>query len=338
MNSPSSLLNFPLHRPRRLRKNATVREMLAENQLSPKDFIYPVFIQDGKNQKDPIASMPGTYRWSADLLPALAEECLALGVRSLALFPLIATELKTPNGQEATNPEGLVPQAVRLLKKHFPELHVITDVALDPYTSHGQDGLIDTEGYVLNDESVAVLAQQALVQAQAGADTVAPSSMMDGAVKAIRTLLEKHGLYNTTLMAYSAKYASAFYSPFRDAVGSAQFLGKADKKTYQMDPANAHEALREAALDIAEGADMVMVKPGLAYLDILWRVKNQFQMPTFAYQVSGEYSMVKAAAQNGWVDHDAVVLESLVAFKRAGATGVWTYFALEAARLLSKNP
>jgi porphobilinogen synthase len=273
-------------------------------------------------------------RRSVDGLFAVAEQCLELGVPVMALFPVIDPALKTPDGREAWNEDGLVPRAVRAVKARFPELGVICDAALDPYTSHGQDGLLDDTGYILNDETVDVLRRQALVQAEAGVDIVAPSDMMDGRIGAIRAELESHGAIHTRIMAYSAKYASAFYGPFRDAVGSAKNLGKADKKVYQMDPGNSDEALREVALDIAEGADMVMVKPGMPYLDIVRRVKDEFRVPTFAYQVSGEYSMLKAAAANGWLDHDAVMMESLLAFRRAGADGVLSYFALEAARLL----
>ena len=307
---------------------------MRENQLTPADLIYPVFVLDGQGRAEDVASMPGVQRLSLDRLFAAAEQCLALGVPVMALFPVIDAAKKTPDGREATNPEGLVPRAVRELKRRFPELGVLTDVALDPFTSHGQDGLIDERGYILNDPTLAVLVQQALVQAEAGVDIVAPSDMMDGRIGAIRAALEVQGAIHTKIMAYSAKYASAFYGPFRDAVGSAANLGKSDKKTYQMDPANSDEALREVALDIAEGADMVMVKPGMPYLDIVRRVKEQFRMPTFAYQVSGEYAMIKAAAANGWLDHDAVMMESLLAFKRAGADGVLSYFALDAARLL----
>jgi len=281
--------------------------------------------------------MPGVQRLTIDRLYAVAEQCLALGVPVMALFPNVAQQLKTPDGAEARNPEGLVPRAVRALKKRFPELGVMTDVALDPYTSHGQDGMLDAEGYIVNDPTVALLSEQARVQAEAGVDIVAPSDMMDGRIGAIRGALEARGDVHTRIMAYSAKYASAFYGPFRDAVGSAATLGKSNKKVYQMDPGNSDEALREVGLDIAEGADMVMVKPGMPYLDIVRRVKDEFHVPTFAYQVSGEYAMLKAAAQNGWLDHDAVVLESLLAFKRAGADGVLTYFALDAARWLKKN-
>ena len=325
---------FPASRPRRLRRDAFSRALVRENQLSPSDLIYPVFLLDGQGRAEDVASMPGVQRLSLDRLLALAEECLALGVPVMALFPVIDPAQKTPDGREATNPDGLVPRAVRELKRRFPELGLLTDVALDPFTSHGQDGLIDDTGYIVNDATLAVLVEQALVQAEAGVDIVAPSDMMDGRIGAIRSALESHGAIHTKIMAYSAKYASAFYGPFRDAVGSAKSLGKSDKKTYQMDPANSDEALREVALDIAEGADMVMVKPGMPYLDIVRRVKDEFRMPTFAYQVSGEYAMLKAAAANGWLDHDAAMMESLLAFKRAGADGVLSYFALDAARLL----
>jgi len=305
-----------------------------EHTLLPSDLILPVFVQEGTQRADDVPSMPGVQRLSIDRLLGVGEQCMSLGVPVLALFPVIDTKLKTPDGIEAANPEGLVPRAVQALKSAFPELGVLTDVALDPYTSHGQDGVLDDTGYVLNDETVALLNKQALVQAGAGVDIVAPSDMMDGRIGAIRSTLEEAGQIHTRIMAYSAKYASAFYGPFRDAVGSASNLGKSNKKVYQMDPANSDEALREVALDIAEGADMVMVKPGMPYLDIVRRVKDEFRMPTFAYQVSGEYAMLKAAAANGWLDHDAVMMESLLAFKRAGCDGVLTYFALDAARLL----
>ena len=278
--------------------------------------------------------MPGVNRVSLDLLFSVAQECVALGIPVMALFPVIDSALKTPDGKEAFNPNGLIPTAVKELKKRFPTLGIMTDVALDPYTSHGQDGVLDAEGRILNDETTAILVQQAVAQAQAGVDIVAPSDMMDGRIGKIREALEQKNLIHTRIMAYSAKYASAFYGPFRDAVGSAKNLGKADKKTYQMDSANSDEAIHEVALDISEGADMVMVKPGMPYLDIVRRVKDTFEYPTYAYQVSGEYAMLKAAAQNGWLDHDAVMMESLLAFKRAGADGVLTYFALEAARLI----
>jgi porphobilinogen synthase len=288
----------------------------------------------GKDKIQDIASMPGVQRLSLDQLLPVADECVRLGIPVMALFPVIETKHKSEDGAEAMNPQGLVPKVVRELKKRFPELGILTDVALDPYTSHGQDGVRDKSGYILNDETVKILTQQALVQADAGVDIVAPSDMMDGRIGAIRAALEKSGAIHTRIMAYSAKYASAFYGPFRDAVGSAANLGKGNKKAYQMDPANSDEALREVALDIAEGADMVMVKPGMPYLDIVRRVKDEFRVPTFAYQVSGEYAMLKAAAINGWLDNDAVMMESLLAFKRAGADGVLTYFALEAARLI----
>ena len=325
---------FPASRPRRLRRDAFSRALVRESQLSAADLIYPVFLLDGQGRAEDVASMPGVQRLSLDRLLARAEQCLLLGVPLMALFPVIDPALKTPDGREATNPEGLMPRAVRELKRRFPELGLLTDVALDPFTSHGQDGLIDDSGYILNDATLAVLVKQALVQAEAGVDIVAPSDMMDGRIGAIRAALEASGQIHIRIMAYSAKYASAFYGPFRDAVGSAKNLGKSDKKTYQMDPANSDEALREVALDIAEGADMVMVKPGMPYLDIVRRVKDEFRMPTFAYQVSGEYAMLKAAAANGWLDQDAVMMESLLAFKRAGADGVLTYFALDAAKLL----
>ena len=308
---------------------------MRESRLAASDFILPVFVLDGHGRRQDVASMPGVQRLSIDLLYPVAEECIALGIPVLALFPVLEPSLKSEDGREALNANGLVPTVARELKKRFPELGVMCDVALDPFTTHGQDGLLDAAGYIVNDDTVAVLAQQALVQAEAGVDIVAPSDMMDGRIGAIRAALESSGHIHTRIMAYSAKYASAFYGPFRDAVGSAANLAKSNKKVYQMDPGNSDEALREVALDIAEGADMVMVKPGMPYLDILRRVKDAFRMPTFAYQVSGEYAMLKAAAQNGWLDHDAVMMEALLAFKRAGADGVLTYFALEAARALA---
>ena len=332
------LASFPAGRPRRLRRDAFTRNLVRQHALTSHDLIYPVFVQEGRQRRDPVASMPGVERLSLDLLLPVAEQCVALGIPVMALFPVIDASLKTPDGDEAFNPDGLIPRVVAALKSRFPELGVMTDVALDPYTSHGQDGLLDETGYILNDPTVEVLVKQALVQAEAGVDIVAPSDMMDGRIGAIRDALEANGAIHTRIMAYSAKYASAFYGPFRDAVGSAGNLGKSNKKVYQMDPGNSDEALREVAIDIAEGADMVMVKPGMPYLDIVRRVKDEFRVPTFAYQVSGEYAMLKAAAQNGWLDHDAVVLESLLAFKRAGADGVLTYFALDAARLLQKQP
>jgi len=325
---------FPASRPRRLRRDEFTRALVREHRLHSSNLILPVFVLAGRNQVQDVASMPGVQRLSLDKLLPVAEECVSLGVPVLALFPVIDASLKTEDGREATNPEGLMPTVVRELKKRFPELGILTDVALDPFTSHGQDGLLDPNGYVLNDETVDVLTRQALVQAEAGVDIVAPSDMMDGRIGAIRTALEARGLIHTKIMAYSAKYASAFYGPFRDAVGSAANLGKSNKKVYQMDPGNTDEALREVALDLAEGADMVMVKPGMPYLDVVRRVKDEFRVPTFAYQVSGEYAMLKAAAANGWLDHDAVMMESLLAFRRAGADGVLTYFALEAARRL----
>jgi porphobilinogen synthase len=325
---------YPLGRPRRLRHDGFTRDLVREHRVTAHDLIYPVFVQEGSSRRDPVGSMPGVERLSLDLLLPVAEDCVALGIPVMALFPVIDSSLKAPDGREAFNTNGLVPRVVRELKRQFPQLGVMTDVALDPFTSHGQDGLLDDTGYILNDETVAVLTRQALVQAEAGVDIVAPSDMMDGRIGAIRQALEQHGLIHTRIMAYSAKYASAFYGPFRDAVGSAANLGKSNKKVYQMDPGNTDEALREVAMDIAEGADMVMVKPGMPYLDVVRRVKDEFRVPTFAYQVSGEYAMLKAAAQNGWLDHDAVMLESLLAFKRAGADGVLTYFARDAARLL----
>ncbi len=328
---------FPQNRPRRLRRNAFTRNLVREHALSPHDFIYPVFVHDGSKLRTPVPSMPGVERLSLDLLLPVAQECVQLGIPVLALFPAIDPALKTPDGKEATNTDGLIPRAVRTLKREFPDLGVLTDVALDPYTSHGQDGVLDDTGYILNDETVEILSAQALAHAQAGVDIVAPSDMMDGRIGAIREAFEVQGHIHTAIMAYSAKYASAFYGPFRDAVGTRGALGKSNKSVYQMDPANTDEALREVALDIAEGADMVMVKPGMPYLDVLRRVKDEFRVPTFAYQVSGEYAMLKAASTNGWLEHDAVMLESLLAFKRAGADGVLTYFALEAARILQKQ-
>jgi len=327
---------YPLSRPRRLRRTDSSRRLVREHQLSVDDLIYPVFVLDGSQQRQAVASMPGVERLSLDLLLPVAEDCVKLGIPVMALFPVIDSSLKDPYGNEALNPEGLVPTVVRALKKNFPELGIMTDVALDPFTSHGQDGWLDESGYILNDLTLAQLVKQAMVQAEAGVDMVAPSDMMDGRIGAIRQALENKGHVHTQIMAYSAKYASSFYGPFRDAVGSAANLGKGNKKTYQMDPGNTNEALREVALDIAEGADMVMVKPGMPYLDVVRRVKDEFGVPTFAYQVSGEYAMLKAAAQNGWLDHDGVMMESLLAFKRAGADGVLTYFARDAARLLAK--
>lgn len=325
------------HRPRRLRRTDALRQLVTENRLTTSDLIYPVFLLPGSGQRQAVSSMPGVERLSLDLLFEQAERCLKLQVPVMALFPVIEAEKKTEDGREATNPDGLVPTAVQALKARFPELALLTDVALDPFTTHGQDGVINDQGYVLNDETVSMLEQQALVQAQAGVDIVAPSDMMDGRIGAIRHALEHKGLIHTSIMAYSAKYASGFYGPFRDAVGSGGNLGKGNKKTYQMNPANSDEALLEVGLDLEEGADMVMVKPGMPYLDILWRVKEHFGRPTFAYQVSGEYAMLKAAALNGWLDEKSVVLESLLAFKRAGADGVLTYFALDVAQWLREG-
>jgi porphobilinogen synthase len=325
---------FPASRPRRLRRDDFTRRLVRENTLTANDLIYPVFVAEGKGLRQPVSSLPGVVRHSLDTLLPVAETCVGLGIPVMALFPVIDPALKTPDGIEATNPDGLVPRVVTELKKRFPELGILTDVALDPYTSHGQDGLIDESGYVLNEPTVEILARQALVQSHAGVDIVAPSDMMDGRIGAIRQALEDAQHIHTRIMAYSAKYASAFYGPFRDAVGSASNLGKSNKAAYQMDPGNIDEALREVAADLNEGADMVMVKPGMPYLDVLRRVKDAFRVPTFAYQVSGEYAMLKAAAANGWLDHDKVMMESLLGFKRAGADGVLTYFAIEAAQLL----
>ena len=325
---------FPNTRPRRMRRDAFSRNLMREHTLTAHDFIYPVFIAEGEQIKTPIASMPNQYRMSLDELLKTAQEAVNLGIPALALFPVIEASLKTENGNEAHNPNGLVPRAIALLKQHFPQLGVMTDVALDPYTSHGQDGVIDEHGYVLNDETTEILVQQALCHAQAGADMVAPSDMMDGRIGAIRTALEANQFIHTRIMAYSAKYASHFYGPFRDAVGSGGNLGKSDKKNYQMDFANVDEALHEVAMDLAEGADMVMVKPGMPYLDVIRAAKETFKAPTFAYQVSGEYAMIHAAAANGWLDLEGCMMESLMAFKRAGADGILTYFALDAARLL----
>ena len=325
--------SFPGVRMRRMRRAEFSRRLMRETVLTADDFIYPVFIIDGKARTQKVDSMPGVERVTIDRLLPLAEQCLKLEIPALALFPAIEAPLKTPDGREAFNAKGLIPRAVAMLKKRFPELGVMTDVALDPYTSHGQDGVIDDTGYILNDETLDILVKQALVQAAAGVDIVAPSDMMDGRIGRIRAALEKGGHIHTRIMAYSAKYASGFYGPFRDAVGSAKFLGKSDKKSYQMDPANTDEALWEVGLDLAEGADMVMVKPGLPYLDIVRRVKDEFRAPTYVYQVSGEYSMLRAAIANGWLP-ESCVMEALLAFKRAGADGVLTYFALDAAKLL----
>jgi len=333
---PQVLQGFPANRPRRLRRDDFTRRLVRENAVTADDLIYPCFVLDGKGITQDVPSMPGVARHSIDRLLGVAEQCMTLRVPVLAIFPVIDPALKTPDGRVATDPEGLVPRAVRAVKERFPQLGVLTDVALDPFTSHGQDGVMDESGYVINDVTVDILRAQAVVQAEAGVDIVAPSDMMDGRVGAIRQALEGAGHIHTRIMAYSAKYASGFYGPFRDAVGSAANLGKGDKKTYQMDPANSDEALREVALDLQEGADMVMVKPGMPYLDIVRRVKDTFRVPTFVYQVSGEYAMIKAAAANGWLDERTVALEALLAFKRAGADGVLTYYALDAARWLKQ--
>ncbi|CAM3988826.1 porphobilinogen synthase [Bordetella tumulicola] len=328
---------FPTSRPRRLRRDDFTRRLVRESTLTVNDLIYPVFVAEGNGLREPVPSLPGVVRYSPDTLLTVAEECVALGIPVLSLFPAIDPALKTPDGIEAANPDGLIPRVVTALKQRFPQLGILTDVALDPYTSHGQDGIIDDHGYVINEPTVEILIRQALVQAEAGVDIVAPSDMMDGRIGAIRAALESKQHIHTRIMAYSAKYASAFYGPFRDAVGSASNLGKSDKMAYQMDPGNIDEALREVAADLQEGADMVMVKPGMPYLDVLRRVKDTFRVPTFAYQVSGEYAMIKAAAANGWLDHDKVMMEALLGFKRAGADGILTYFAIEAAKLLKQR-
>ena len=328
------LSQFPQKRMRRVRKDDFSRRMVREHRLSADDFIYPVFVIEGHNRTEVVPSMPGVERMTLDRLLPVAEKCLKLGVPAMALFPVIDPALKTLDGKEAMNADGLIPRVVAALKKNFPELGVMTDVALDPYTSHGQDGVIDDNGYIINDVTLEILCKQALTQAQAGVDIVAPSDMMDGRIGAIRKVLDESKHIHTKIMAYSAKYASGFYGPFRDAVGSAANLGEGNKMTYQMDPANSNEALWEVGLDLQEGADMVMVKPGMPYLDILRRVKDEFQAPTFVYQVSGEYAMLQAAFKNGWLDERKCVLESLLAFKRAGADGILTYFALQAAEML----
>jgi porphobilinogen synthase len=325
--------NFPAVRMRRMRRDEFSRRLMREHVLSANDLIYPVFVIEGKNRTEKVASMPGVERATIDRLLPVAEQCLRHRVPVMALFPLIEPKLKTLDGREAFNPKGLIPRTVAALKKRFPELGVMTDVALDPYTSHGQDGVIDRTGYIINDVTLDLLEKQALAQAEAGVDIVAPSDMMDGRIGRIRQALERKGHIHTRIMAYSAKYASGFYGPFRDAVGSAKSLGKADKKTYQMDPANSDEALWEVGLDLAEGADMVMVKPGMPYLDIVRRVKDEFRAPTYVYQVSGEYSMLRAATANGWLP-ESCIMEALLAFKRAGADGILSYFALEAAKAL----
>jgi porphobilinogen synthase len=328
--------NFPKRRMRRNRRDEFSRRLVCEHTLSPSDLIYPVFVVDGHDRPEPIASMPGVERVTLDRLLPVAARCVALGIPAIALFPVIDPGLKSPDAAEAFNPEGLVPTVVRELKRRFPELGVITDIALDPYTSHGQDGLIDEAGYVLNDQTIEVLTRQALCHAEAGIDIVAPSDMMDGRVQALRTALDSNGHELVRILAYAAKYASAYYGPFRDAVGSAANLGKGNKHTYQIDPANSNEAVWEVGLDLAEGADMVMVKPGLPYLDIVRRLKDEYGAPTFVYQVSGEYAMLKAASRNGWLDEKKCVLEALLCFKRAGADAILTYFALDAAEWLSQ--
>jgi len=325
---------YPQRRMRRLRRDDFSRRLAREHRVTTDDLIYPVFVFEGMNATQPVPSMPGVERLTIDRLLPLAEECLKLRIPALALFPAIEPSLKTPDGIEAANPRGLIPRTVKALKERFPELGIMCDVALDPYTSHGQDGVIDEAGYILNDETIAILERQALTQAEAGVDIVAPSDMMDGRVGALRKALDERSFIHTRIMAYAAKYASGFYGPFRDAVGSAANLGKGNKYTYQMDPANSNEALWEVGLDLAEGADMVMVKPGMPYLDIVRRVKDEYQAPTYVYQVSGEYAMLKAAFANGWLDERTCVLEALLAFKRAGADGVLTYFAVTAARWL----
>ena len=330
----ASSKQFLMSRPRRMRRDAFSRRLMRENVITTNDLIYPVFVLEGEQRQEEVASMPGVVRQSIDHLLQTAAECVRLGIPALALFPVVDQAGKSLDAREAYNPQGLVPRAVRALKQAHPELGIITDVALDPYTTHGQDGLIDDSGYVLNDETVEVLIRQALCHADAGADVVAPSDMMDGRIGAIREALEQHGHIHTRILAYSAKYASAFYGPFRDAVGSSSNLGRGNKYSYQMDPANSNEALVEVALDLEQGADMVMVKPGMPYLDIVRRVKDEFGVPTYAYQVSGEYAMLKAASQNGWLDEQACVMEAMLAFKRAGADGILTYFAMDVARWL----
>jgi porphobilinogen synthase len=333
----SFLGKFPQRRMRRMRRDDFSRRLMRENRLSTDDLIYPVFVLDGKNRTEVIPSMPGVKRYSVDKLLPHVEQCAKLGIPAIAIFPVIERSLKTLDGREATNPKGLVPRTVAALKKRFPELGVITDVALDPYTTHGHDGVIDRSGYVLNDETITVLEKQALVNAAAGVDIVAPSDMMDGRIGAIREALDRKGFIHTRILAYSAKFASGFYGPFRDAVGSSKEFGRSNKYSYQMDPANSDEALREVALDLEEGADMVMVKPGLPYLDIVRRVKDEFRVPTYVYQISGEYAMLRAAIQNGWLEEKQCIMELLLAFKRAGADGILTYFAIDAARWLKES-
>ncbi len=332
--SKNILGRFPQRRMRRNRRDDFSRRLVRENQLSADDLIYPVFVFEGKNETQVVDSMPGVARHTPDALLSVAEECVALGIPAIALFPVIEQDLKTPLAEESFSESGLIPRVIALLKSNFPELGVITDVALDPYTSHGQDGLLDEKGYVLNDETIEVLIRQSLSHAAAGVDVLAPSDMMDGRIGAIREALDKNGYERVRLLSYAAKFASSFYGPFRDAVGSSANLGVSNKETYQVDPANSDEALWEVGLDLQEGADMVMVKPGMPYLDIITRVKREFGVPTFAYQVSGEYAMLKAAVANGWLDEERCVLEALLSFKRAGANGVLTYFAIDAAKLI----
>ncbi len=327
-------MTFPTTRMRRMRAHDFSRRLMREVRLSSDDFIWPVFVLEGDNAVEPIASMPGVERMTIDRLLPAAEHCLKLGIPAIALFPVVSADCKSDDAREAWNPEGLAQRAVTALKQRFPELGVITDVALDPFTSHGLDGLVDDTGYVVNDETVDVLVKQALSHVEAGADVVAPSDMMDGRIAAIRLALETEGFPNKQILSYAAKYASSFYGPFRDAVGSAGNLGGANKYSFQMDPANSNEALREIELDLEEGADMIMIKPGMPYLDIIRRAKEAFEVPTFVYQVSGEYAMLKAASQNGWLDEEAVVLEALTCFRRAGADGILTYFAVQAAEWL----
>lgn len=327
---------FPSTRLRRTRRSAALRRLVAETGLGPADLIYPVFVLDGEGRSEPVESMPGIYRQSIDGLLQEAGDARELGIPAIALFPVVDAGQKSLNGEECANPDGLIQRAVRALKKEFPELAVITDVALDPYTTHGQDGIIDDRGYVLNDETVDMLVRQAVSHADAGVDVVAPSDMMDGRIGAIRNELESQGHRNTLILAYAAKYASCFYGPFRDAVGSATSLGGGDKRNYQMDPANSDEALREVGLDLAEGADMVMVKPAMPYLDVIRRVRDEFQVPTLAYQVSGEYAMIKAAGRQGWLDERSAALEALLSIKRAGACAILSYFSIQAARWLAE--
>lgn len=332
-----TLGQFPMVRMRRNRHDSFSRRLVRETTLSPNDLILPVFVQEGEHRRDPIPTMPGVSRLSIDELLEVCQECVDLGVPMIALFPHIEQELKTPDGREAHNPDGLIPRTIKAVKEKFPELGIMTDVALDPYTTHGQDGLIDETGYILNDETIEVLVEQVMAQVRAGADVVAPSDMMDGRIGIIRDRLEKEGFIHTRIMAYSAKYASSYYGPFRDAVGSAGNLGRSNKAVYQQDPANTNEALWEVGLDLAEGADMVMVKPGVPYLDVLWRVKQEFKAPTFAYHVSGEYAMIKFAAAAGAIDEKKITYETMVAFKRAGADGILTYCALDVARWIREG-